>query len=249
MKASQVFDFNDPFTSEQRIFEEFVRSKQARKLKRNAKIDLFFEVLEARKELAIEKIQSKNEKARVKEIRNNPLEGLSDSKRRITGREFFRALRNRGIRFESAHLHLGISKSLLKKRLSEQQITCADLMKLVKGHLTAAARTARKALGVSVGDSSWLAGIDWSRREKDGLILPSEIRAMAGALKAADRSIAAPSELIALRQQLCLSGFECDRLLGQTENWWGNRERGAVKTPRFYLDSLRKRYYDELDRP
>jgi hypothetical protein len=106
----------------------------------------------------------------------------------------------------------------------------------------------RASLGISTSDAASLMGWEhdkWKNLEKQGQITPDNIRALVQAAKAADFSTAKPSELLELRTKLGISAQACDRMLGKTTSWWGNRERGIVATPRFYLKLLEDRFNEQ----
>lgn len=109
---------------------------------------------------------------------------------------------------------------------------------------------ARKALGINAYDASALMGWEqnkWRDLESKGQINEGHIRDLNRVVEKADVTIADISELAELRKKLGLSAEACDKLLGKSKTWWGNHEKGIVKTPRFYLAMLKASYHQQSD--
>lgn len=84
----------------------------------------------------------------------------------------------------------------------------------------------------------------WVGLEKAAGISNEDLKFLSRRAHESDFSIAAPEELKKVREQFGFSAEQCDRLLGKTATWWGNHERGVVKTFRFYVQELIDRALD-----
>lgn len=99
----------------------------------------------------------------------------------------------------------------------------------------------RRSFGLFPEDADFLMGWSvktWIRLEKAAGITDEDLKRLSKRAHESDFSIADPKELKKVREQFGLPAEKCDRLLGKTATWWGNHERGVVKTFRFYIQEL-----------